>query len=136
MRPRISTYFIVLVLLIHATLTLGLSDDLTRVLHDDLVGLETAVAPHAVSTIRGLENLNTNAESTTLLGTLSQILECAVLAVVLANIAVGVVALIQHDAVLAVLGATIVGLADALRLVILEVISLSPVGTGISDEAI
>lgn len=121
------THFVVLVLLVHPALALGFGNDLSCVLHDDLVGFESAIASYTVATVRGLDDLDTHTIGTTLLGAFLQVLERAVLAAVFADIAVGVVALIQHDAVLTILCASVVTLANTLRLVVLEVIRLAPV---------
>ena len=133
---QLLTHLIVFVLLVHAPFAFGLCDDLTSVLHDDLVGLKASIASHTVATINSLDNLNANAKSTAFLGSRSQLLESAIVTIFFANIAVGFIALIQHDAVLAVLSTTILRLANALGLIILEMISLSPVRPSVSDEAI
>lgn len=135
-RQESSTYLIALILLVHSALTFSLCDDLTGVFHDDLVRLEASVASNSITAICGLDDLHANAEATALLGPRIQPLESAVLTVLLANVAIRIVALVEHYAVLAVLSTPILGLANTLRLIVLEVISLSPVCSSISDKSI
>jgi hypothetical protein len=129
-------YLVVLIHLIHPPLTLFLGDDLSSVFHDDLVGAEATIAPDAVAPIARFYDLNTNAEPATLLGSILKELEGAVGAMGEADIAVRLVALVQHDAVLALVATALLGLADALRLVVLEVRCLLPVGASTTNESV
>jgi hypothetical protein len=131
-----SSHLVVFVNLVHAALTLNLSDNLTGILHDDLVGLEAAVAANAVTTIRSLDNLNTNSVLAAPRSTGCEISESTVGAMLLPDIAVVLVALVQHDSVLAAFATTVLRLANALGRVIVEVRRLAPVVLGVANEAI
>lgn len=129
-------YLVVLIHFIHPPLTLLLGDNLSGVFHDDLVGAEAAIAPDAVAPIARFYHLNTNAEPSTLLSPILEELEGAVGAMGEADIAVRLVALVEHDAVLALVSTALLGLADTLGLVVLEVRSLFPVGTSTTNEPV
>lgn len=62
----------------HPPLTLRLSDNLSGVFDDDLVGFKCTVAANTISTIRCFDNLNTNIIFPSDLGPLFQLLEASV----------------------------------------------------------
>ena len=130
------TYLVILVHLIHAPLALLFRDNLTRVLHNDLVWLKAAIAADTITAITSLVNLDTNAIPAALLGSFLKILEGTVHAETLAEAAVCVIALVEHDAVLAVLAAPVFRLADTPRCKVLEVRSLLPVCGSISNKSV
>lgn len=108
------SYLVILVNLPHTAFTLVCSDNLSRVLHNNLVRLEATVASHAITTIRSLDDLNTNSVLAALVSTSCKIRKGTVLAMSSASIAIGVITLIKHNAVLAALRATVFGSADTL----------------------
>jgi hypothetical protein len=130
------TDLVVFVYLVHPAITLFLGDNLARVLHDDLVGFEAAVGTHSITSIFRLEHFNTGPVSTTFLGTLLKILESSVGTQGLADVAVGLVAFIQHDPVLTLLCASIFGLTHALGLEVIKVRSLLPIRGSVTDETV
>jgi hypothetical protein len=130
------TNLIILVFLVHPAVTLFYRDDLARVLHDDLVGLKAAVAADAVASVSCLKDLNAHAVSTALLGPCLQRLEGAVVAELLPNVAVGLVTLVEHDAVLAIFTAPILRLAHALGGEVLKMWRLLPVGSSVAYKAV
>jgi hypothetical protein len=130
------TYLIILVLFVHPALTFRFRDDLARVLHDNLVGFETAVAADAVAAVTRLDNLHTDTVPAALLGALLQVLKRAVLAMVLAEVAVCVIALVQHDAILTVLIAAVFGPANAPGREIPKMGRLFPIRSRIPDKTI
>lgn len=89
------TYLVVLVDLIHAALTFLLSNDFAGVLHNNLAGLKTPAGPYAKAARACVDNLDTHAIAAALLVTVLQVLEGPVLAVLAADVAVCVVALVQ-----------------------------------------
>jgi hypothetical protein len=101
------TYSVVLVDLVHATIALVNGDDLARVLHDDLVGLEAAIRADAVASIRCLDHLDADAVLAALGLALREVGEGAVRAVFFADVAVALVAFVEHNPVLAVFGAAV-----------------------------
>jgi hypothetical protein len=108
------TNLVGLVFFVHSALALGLGNDLAVVFHNDLAGFEAAVAPDAVAAVRRLEHLNADPVLVTPEPALRQVGKRAIGAVRPANVAVCVVALVQHAAVLAAVSAAILGIANAL----------------------
>lgn len=130
------THLVVLVLLIHSTFTLLIGNDLACVLHNDLVGFKAAVATHTISSVFGLEDLNTYAVTTSLLGSFCEHLESSVLAELFADVAVCLITLVQHDPILAVLCASVFRRTYTLGSKILKVRSLLPNCRGLADETV
>lgn len=120
----------------HSSLALFLGDNLTSILHDDLVRAEAAVASHAVATIRRLDDFYTNAILATLGTSCLQIGKGSVVADFLAHVAVVLVAFVKHAAVLAVLAAGVVRLAYTLGLVISPMVTLSPVVFRVANKSV
>lgn len=132
----IVAYLIVLVLLVHAAIAFLLRDNLTRILHDDLIRFKTAVRANTIASVLGLDDFHTNSEFAASLRPLLQSRKSAVLAQVRTNIAVGLITLIQHDAILAALTTAIFGRANALGLIIFEMRRLLPVSSSIANKSI
>lgn len=129
-------YLVVLVYLGHTALALLLRDDLSGVLHDDLMRLKAAVASHTVASISRLDHLHTDAVFASLGPSSRQIRKGAICAISLSGIAVRFVALVEHDAVLTALAAAIVGFADTFGLIVVDVRQLPPDALGSTDESI
>jgi hypothetical protein len=129
-----ATNLIVLVFVVHASLALFLRDDLTRVFHNDLIRVEVAIAANAIATVRGLDNLDANTVLAAFASTSHEIGKGAVVAKLLANIAIVVVAFVEHDSVLAILATAIVGSAHTLRVV--EHWEFAPIVLRITNETI
>ena len=55
-----ATNLVVLVLLVHSSIALLLGDDLARVLENDLMRLERAVAAHTIPTVCRLDHIDAN----------------------------------------------------------------------------
>lgn len=55
-----ATYFSVFVALVHAVITLILSYYLTRILYNNLIGLESSICSDPVASIDSFHDLNTN----------------------------------------------------------------------------
>ncbi|KAI6763614.1 hypothetical protein HG531_013002 [Fusarium graminearum] len=108
------THLVVFIDLRHAALTLLLGNDFTSVLHDDLVRPEASIASYTVSTVRGLDHLNTNSILSAPVSSCCQIRERTVGAIFLASVAILLIAFIQHNSVLTTLAATIFWLTDTL----------------------
>ena len=100
------------------------------------MGFKAAVATHTIASVFGLEHLNTYAVTTALLGSFSEHLESPVLTELFANITVGLITLVQHDAILAILCASIFRSAYTLGSKILEVRSLLPNGRGLANKTV
>lgn len=83
----------------HSFLTLCLSDNLTRVLHNDLVGLKGAVTPNTVPTIGRLDDFHADVVLASSLGPLLKLLETAV-ATLLTHPAITFITLVEHVTVL------------------------------------
>lgn len=130
------TDLIVLVNLVHAALAFLFRNDLNRVLHDDLIWLKAAIAANPVPPVARLDDFHAHAIPAALLGAFLKILEGAVLAMRLADIAVRLIALIEHDAILAVLAAAVFDLADTLRRKVLKMRRLLPIGSCVADKSV
>lgn len=134
-RDWAETYLVVLVLGFHAIAAFLVCDNLTRVLHDDLVRRKATVGADAIATVCRLDDLNTNAVLSTARLSLLKIGKGAVRAVFAPNVAVLLVTLVEHNSVLTALATAIVGCANALGLV-QEMRCLLPVDDGIADETV
>lgn len=98
-------YLVLLVYSAHTFLALSLSNDLAGVLHNDLVRLKGAVTANAVSTIWGLDHLNTHVIFASGLSSLLELFEVPI-ATLRTYAANPVIAFIEHVAVLTELIAT------------------------------
>lgn len=108
-------YLIIFIVFIHSTITLLFCDYFTGIFDNDLMSSEAAIGPYTITAIRGLDYLNTNPILSPAFPALSQLGERTVVAEIPADGAVGVIALIQHNFVLAVVIATRFRAAYAFR---------------------
>ena len=131
---HLPTHIFVLVHLVHTALTFQLSDDFSRVLHNDLIWAEVAVAAHTVSAVGCLHDFHANAVLAALVAASSKLCKCSILTVLGSNVAVVLVAFVEHDAVLAILGATIPRRANALG--VTEMRNFAPVILRVANEAV
>ena len=107
------TYLIVLIRGPHPPLALFLRDYLPCILNDNLIWLKAAVTANPVPTVRGFDDFDANVELAASLAALAQAAEAAVPAELLAQFAVGVIAFVEHVAVLAVFVTASLGGAHA-----------------------
>jgi hypothetical protein len=98
-------YLVLLVYSAHTFLALSLSNNFAGVLHNDLVRLKGAVTANAVSTIWGLDHLNTYVIFASGLGSLLELFEVPI-ATLRTYAADPVITFIKHVAVLTELIAT------------------------------
>lgn len=98
---HVQTYLIVLVYRSHSPLAFSLSDDFTRVFHNDLVGLECAVAANSVAAILCFNDLDTNVVLATDFGSVLKLFK-APIATVRAQPAIAIITLVQHVPILAI----------------------------------
>lgn len=109
-----NTHFIVLVYSPHSPLTLPLVDDLTCVLHNNLIWFKAAIAANAIASICSLYNLNSNIILAASLGAMFKLIETAVTAF-WAQSTIATVTFVEHITVLAVLVTTSILSAHASR---------------------
>lgn len=133
---RVYAYLIILINFIHSSFAFLFGDDLACILHDDLVRLEAAIAADAIAAVRRLDNLDADAIFSAPVSPGCQIGKGAVRAFGLANVAICVVAFVEHDSVLARLGAAILWLAHTLGLIIENVWHLFPDFFGFANESV
>lgn len=72
------THIVILVNCSHSSFALSLSDDLSRVFHDDLVRFESPIAADAITAVFCLDNLDTYIVFASSLGSLLEFFEAAV----------------------------------------------------------
>lgn len=89
----------IFVKILHPSITFILRNDFTCIFDDNLVRLKATITPDTMPTIKGFNNLNPTIIFPPGLGPLPKIFEAAVCAVVGSNIAVRVVALVEHKSV-------------------------------------
>jgi hypothetical protein len=97
------THIIVLVVLIHPAIALIFGDNFTGVLNNDLMSGERAIAANTVATIFCLNYFNSNSVFATTSTTFLQIREGTIRAAIATRSTVGIITLVKHDSVLAVL---------------------------------
>jgi hypothetical protein len=129
-------YLIILVNLIHSSFAFLFRNNLTRVLHDDLVRPEAAVAADAVASVRRLDHLDSDAVLAASSPPSREVSKCSVRAEGPADIAVCVVAFVKHDSVLAALAASVFRVAHTLGLIIENVWHLLPDFLGSANESV
>ena len=95
------THLVLLVRRSHPFLAFRLSDDLSRVFHDDLIWVECAVTANTVSTIWRFDDLDTDVVLPSGLGSLLELVEATVTTIA-TQAAIAVVAFVEHIAVLAI----------------------------------
>lgn len=132
----VSAYLVILVDFIHSSFAFLFGDDLACVFHDDLVRLEAAIAADAIAAVRRLDNLDTDAIFSALGSPGRQVGKGTVCAFGLANVAICVVAFVEHDSVLTRLGTAILWLAHTLGLIIENVWHLFPDFFGFANESV
>jgi hypothetical protein len=130
------TYLVILVDFVHSSFAFLLGDDLARILHDDLVRLEAAIAADAVAAVGRLDDLDSHAVLAAPGSPGCQVGKGSIRAARLADVAVCVVALVEHDSVLARLAAAVLWLAYTLGLIIEDVRHLFPDFLGLANEPI
>jgi hypothetical protein len=101
-RTRFKTYIIVLVIFVHAAITLIFSDDFTSVLDNDLVRIKASIASNTVTSINSLNDFNTDSVFSTTFSSLLKISKSAVLAMCATCSAISIITLVEHDSVLAI----------------------------------
>ena len=106
-------YLIILVPVLHPIITLILRDNLTRILHNNLMWFEGPIAANAVTSICSLDDLDANIVFAPFLVAFLELLKAAVAATLGANIAISIVALVEHVAVQAAAIAAAFVCADA-----------------------
>ena len=110
-RDRI--YLCIFVELMHALITFFLSDDLASIFHDDLVWLKCPIRPNAMSTINGLADFDTDSVFPTSFGSLTQLFKGTICAMFWSDVAIAIVAFVEHEAVETILIATAFRSTDA-----------------------
>lgn len=89
----------------HTLIALLLRNDLSSVLDNDLIRLKGAIWTYPVPTINGLHDLDANIVFSTCLASVLQFCKGAVGAQFRANVAIAVIAFVEHKAVHAVFAA-------------------------------
>lgn len=110
-----NTYLVITVLLSHAALALILRDDFSSILHNDLIRLESSASSHTKALLLSLHHIHANAESSTLLASLLEVSELSIAAPLHIEMAIGVIALIEHVLILAALITACLRGADTAR---------------------
>jgi hypothetical protein len=128
-----STYVIVLIHCSHPFLALKLCENLSGILHNNLIRLEGAVAANAVATVLGLDDLDSDVILASSLGPVLESLEVSV-PTLWTQPAVAVVTLVEHVAILAVLVTASILLTHASRK--LELLVRFPKTSGVTNKNI
>jgi hypothetical protein len=123
---------ILLVHLLHASLTFGLSNDLTSVLNYDLMGLKGSHCTNTVTTAFGLHDLDSVIVSVSFSAPL-QFCERAIPAFLWGESAVCAVALVCHDAIVAGFSAPVLRITVTLRRILLVTL---PQGGCVTNKAV
>lgn len=97
-----ATHIIILVHSAHPPLTLGLCDNFSSILNNDLIWLECAIAADTVATIGSLDDLNADVILASSFGSFLELREAAI-STLRTQPAIAIVALVKHVAVLTVL---------------------------------
>lgn len=92
-------YLIIFVAILHPLIALILCDDLASILDNDLVWFKRPITADAISTISCLDHFDPDIILSTLLVPLLETFKCPIVAVLGADVAVGVVAFVEHVAV-------------------------------------
>lgn len=130
------TYFIVLVILSHASLALGFRDDFSGVLNNNLAFSKASVGANPVAAVLGLDNLNSNAILAALGSSFMKIRKGTVVTELRANRAVPIVALIEHHSIVAVVATSSLFRANAARIEVSKMLGLLPQRGSIADKAV
>lgn len=102
----LGTHLVVLVYSPHPAFTFFLRDYLPSVFNNDLVGCKVTVAPNSISTIGRLDDLDPNVELASSLATLAEAGKAAIAALFLTQFAIGIIALVKHVTILAIIVAS------------------------------
>ena len=130
------THLIILIILIHTTVTLVFSDDLACILDDDLVGFKAAIASNTISSISSLDDFNADSVLSASFASLLESCKSPVGAVFAASAAVCIITLVEHASVLAVLIATTFRRADTLRTEAIKQAGLLPQSSSFAHKSI
>lgn len=106
-------YLVILVLILHAIIALILRDDLSRIFDDNLVWLEGSIASHTISAIGCLDHFDSNVVFTPPFVPLLELFEATVIAAISADIAIGIITLVEHVTVKAIVVTSTFERADA-----------------------
>lgn len=107
------SYLGILITPVHTVVTLLLSDDLAGILNNDLLRIESAVCADTVAAVESFAYLNPDAILTTSFCSLAERFEGTVSAVLGADVAIAIITLVEHRAVVASFIASRIGLAVA-----------------------
>ena len=107
------TYLVVFVHSVHSCLGLFLGDNLTSILDNDLVRLESTIASNAIPPVQRLDDLDADVVFPALLDSLSQAFEATVPALLFTKSAVAIVTLVEHESIHAITITSSLGLAYA-----------------------
>jgi hypothetical protein len=94
-------YLIVLVVLVHAPVTLLFCNDLTCVFDNDLVRFEAAVSAHPIAAVLGLDDFHANPILAPFASPLLEVSKRSIGTVGAARRAVPIITFVEHDSVLA-----------------------------------
>lgn len=109
------TYFSVLVTTMHTIVTFFLSNNLARVFNNDLIRFERAVGTNPVAAVDCFAYLDTNVVLTASLCTFAEGLEGTIGAVIGADVAIAIIAFVEHETVMAIFIAATFGSTDTFR---------------------
>ena len=109
----IKSHLVFLVHLLHASLALGLCDDFSGVLNNNLMRLKSSHGAHTKATILGIQNLYTVVVAVTLC-TLLQLCKRSIVALLFGKWAIRTIAFVSHDTVVAVVSTAVLDGAKAL----------------------
>lgn len=122
------SYLVVSIFFLHSPLTLFLCNDLARILYNDLAGLESAARSNTKPFVDRLDQLYAHVVLVASLVAFFQVGETSVLAELGADVAVAVIALVEHISVLTVFIAAGFLITDA------AIVSLRHLETPISSS--
>jgi len=97
-----STYIIVLIVFIHAAITLVFCYNFASVLDNDLLGIKAAITSHTIPAISGLDYFNANSIFTPCFPAFLEISKSAISAAVAASSAIRIVTFVEHSSVLTI----------------------------------
>lgn len=95
-------HLIVLVLVFHAIIALILRDNLSCIFDDDLMWFEGSITSDTIATIRCLDHLDSNVVFAPPFVPFLELLEATIAATIGADIAVGIIALVEHMTIKAI----------------------------------
>jgi hypothetical protein len=98
----LKTYLVVLVIFIHPSVTFILGDNLSSVLNNDLMRIEAAIRSNTITTILGLDNLDSNSVLAARFPSLLQISKSTVCAPIATSCTIRIITFIKHDSILTI----------------------------------